>query len=99
MICVQPWSHLELPKAMGSLAATSAPVRLVPAPPLYEQGGPVRLVTDFRGGHALAEKEQQAADRGAVVSVVALAPGDRVPEEVVSSMGYRRTCDFYEGSV
>lgn len=63
--------------------------RLVTAPPVYAPGGPVLLVTGFRDREALAGLERQAAAGGAVVSVV--VSRTEVP-------GYRRTCDFYEGS-
>ena len=97
LTCREAWWHRDLPEPVGSPATATAPVRLVPAPPVYAPGGPVLLVTEFRGRRALAEEERRAAHRGAVVSVVAMAPGDRVREEVLFSMGYRRTCEFYEG--
>jgi len=98
LTCVETWWHRDLPhRSTRSAGQESRWVRLVPAPPIYAPGGPVLLVTGFRGRRALAEMEEEAAASGATVSVVTQAPGDCVREELLSSAGYRRTCDFYEG--
>ncbi|WP_328988466.1 hypothetical protein OG394_19810 [Kribbella sp. NBC_01245] len=49
-------------------------VRLVPAPPIYAPGGPVLLVNAVASAAALAELEQAASRRGAVVAVVSQRP-------------------------
>ena len=98
LTCVETWWHRDLPhRSARSAVQESRRVRLVPAPPIYAPGGPVLFVAAFRGRCALAEMEEEAAVRGATVSVVTQSAGDGVREELLSSVGYRRTCDFYEG--
>jgi hypothetical protein len=79
------------------LQVRGAQGHLVAAPAVYAPGGSVLLVTQFHDRRALTEMEQQAAGRGAAVSVVTQAPDDRDREELLLTIGYRRTCDFYEG--
>ena len=102
----ETWWHRDLagPRASdfqdgASLQVPGARGRLVRSPAVYAPGGPVLLVTEFHGRRALAEMEREAASHGAAVSVVAQAAGDGVCEELLLRIGYRRTCDFYEGTV
>jgi hypothetical protein len=104
--CAETWWHRDLTERPAadfqkgeSLHVRGAQGRLVPAPAVYAPGGPVLLVTEFHDRPALAQMEQQAASRGAAVSVVAQAPGDVVREGLLLTIGYRRTCDFYEGTL
>jgi hypothetical protein len=71
---------------------------LVPAPPVYEPGGPVLLVTSLTDPDALSVIEGEAAQRGAPVSVVSQRPDDQELAKLLRSAGYKRTTDFYEGS-
>ncbi len=103
--CAESWWHRDLSagrsrayRTGGSLQTRGAEGRLVEAPPVYAPGGLVLLVTEFHDRKALAEIERQAASRGAAVSVVTQAPGDVVSEELLPLIGYRRTCEFYEGN-
>jgi hypothetical protein len=103
--CAETWWHRDLPEPRpgspvdGPLRAGGARGTLVEAPPVYAPGGPVLLVAEFRDRRALADIEREAARRGAPVSVVTQLAGDGVREEILSEAGYRRTCDFYEGTV
>jgi hypothetical protein len=103
--CAQTWWHRDLNARSVDihndepLHVRGAQGHLVAAPPVYAPGGPVLLVTQFHDRRGLTEIAQQAADRGAVVSVVTHAPDDRDREELLLSLGYRRTCDFYEGTL
>ena len=105
LTCAETWWHRDLAERSSDvpigepLRTRGAIGRLVPAPPVYAPGGPVLLVTEFRERRALAEMEREAASRGAAVIVVAQAPGDGRREELLSAIGYRRTCDFFAGQI
>ena len=104
LTCAETWWHRDLTERPAdfpddaSLQVRGAQGRLVAAPPLYAPGGPVLFVTEFHDRRALAAIERQAASCGAAVSVVTQAPDDGVREALLRTIGYRRTCDFYEGS-
>ena len=103
--CAEAWWHRDLNGRTADvnndelLRVRGAQGYLVAAPAVYAPGGLVLLVTQLDNRRALAEIEQQAASRGAVVSVVTQAPDDYVREELLLTTGYRRTCDFYEGTL
>jgi hypothetical protein len=103
--CAETWWHRDLTerpvdlRTDESLQVRGAQGRLIAAPPVYAPGGPVLLVTQFHDRRALSEIEREAASRGATVSVVTQAPEDSVREELLLTAGYRRTCDFYEGTL
>jgi hypothetical protein len=71
---------------------------LVAAPPVYAPGGPVLLVTSLTDPAALRVIEDEAARRGAPVSVVSQKPDDQELAELLRFAGYKRTTEFYEGS-
>jgi hypothetical protein len=83
----------------GAIETRGALGRLVPAPPVYAPGGPVLLVTEVADRAALADIEDRAAAAGAPVSVVTQHPDDRDRARLLYAAGYRRTCDFYHGTV
>ncbi len=100
----ETWWHRDLdgftPGAgTGSIDVPGARGRLVPAPPVYAPGGPVLLVTEVEDAVALSAIEQRAAEAGAPVSVVSQTAGDESLTGLLTAAGYRRTCDFYEGSL
>jgi hypothetical protein len=103
LLRAETWWHRDLVPASAdsgsekSIQVPRARGRLVTAPPVYAPGGPVLLVTGFDGHPALNELEQEAAHRGAAVSVVTVSSEDAAREELLAANGYRRTCDFYEG--
>ena len=68
----------------------------MPAPPVYDPGGPVLLVTRLESADALAEIEAEAAGRGATVSVVSQAAGDDVTAAIARSAEYVETTFFME---
>jgi hypothetical protein len=79
---VETWWHLDLP-ASGAPSLGSEDVscdggvgRLVVAPPIYDPGGPVLMVTRADHERALALVEEKAARAGATVSVVSQLPTD-----------------------
>lgn len=98
LVLVESWWHRDL-DAPSSTTVGGADVevqgaagRLVHAPPVYEPGGPVLLVSEVEDGRALTAIEGAAAAGGATVSVVSRKPGQGT--ELLTSAGYRRTTDF-----
>ena len=98
----ETWWHRDLPDATpvsGAAAEIDVPGatgRLVPAPPVYDPGGPVLLVTRVESPPALAAVEAEAGARGATVSVVSQAPGDGDTAAIARSAGYVETTFFME---
>jgi hypothetical protein len=101
----ESWWHRDL---AGRPAAPAEPgkepgeelggdCRLVPAPLVYDPGGPVLLVTRVPGAAALTRAERAAAARGATVSVVSQDPADGPLAALLAKAGYRRTTDYYTG--
>jgi hypothetical protein len=102
----ESWWHRDLDARPASPSAQSAPAaapaaelgegcRLVPAPPVYDPGGPVLLVTRVPDASALTHAEQAAAARGATVSVVSQDPADGALATLLTKAGYRRTTDYF----
>ena len=102
---VEHWWHRDLDPAPrspdGTDHGTSITVggtqgRLVPAPPVYDPGGPILLVTDVADRSSLRRIESEAAIRGATVSVVSQLPGDSKLEALLGDTGYSLTTAFCE---
>ena len=97
----ESWWHRDLdartaaPAAGMPAADLGEECRLVPAPPVYDPGGPVLLVTRVPDAASLASAEQAAAARGATVSVVSQGPADHALAGLLTARGYRRTTDHY----
>src|SRR5205814_1857162 len=73
--------------------------RLVNAPPVYDPGGPVCLVTtlpDDTNAVALALAEHEAKERGAVLIVVNCPHGGS-HESVLAAAGYQIASSWYTG--
>jgi hypothetical protein len=75
-------------------AEVGADCRLVPAPPVHDPGGPVLLVSAVSDACALTRAEQAAA-RGATVSVVSQDPADETLATLLTRAGYRLTTDYF----
>ena len=100
MTLVQSWWHHDLDPESSVVVVDDPGItvggvsgRLVEAPPVYEPGGLVLLVSVLKNGAATAAIERAAAARGAVVSVVPRAPGE--PVDMLVDAGYQRTTDFF----
>ncbi len=66
------------------------------APPVYDPGGPVCLIEDWQGNEALlAEAEQAAAARGAVLARVICAHDDWRRAELLVRRGYTVASEWY----
>jgi hypothetical protein len=104
---VETWWHRDL-KPDPAPARTSgetrlvvggAEARLLSAPPVYAPGGPVLLIATVATASALGAIERAARRRGSVVAVVSQQPDDQATADLLKSAGYKRTTDFFEGSV
>lgn len=98
----ETWWHRDLEPAdepapfdEPSLAVDGGIARLVDAPPVYAPGGPVVLTWDVADDAALVAIEQLASVHGATVSVVSQQPDDAKRVELLESIGYKRTTDFF----
>lgn len=92
----ESWWHRDLePSPHEAATDLGEGCRLVPAPPVYDPGGPVLLVTKVADAGGLALAERAAAARGATVSVVSQAPADHGLAGLLTAAGYRRTTDYY----
>lgn len=68
------------------------------APPVYDPGGPVCLVDDWAGDEdLLAEAEQEALQRGAVLARVVSLESDTMREAVLGRRGYTVASEWYAG--
>jgi hypothetical protein len=90
---VRPLAAVDAgPDGVDPRGATGA---IVPAPPVYDPGGPVCSVADWDGtAAALASVEAWARRRGAVLAVVPL-PADDARETVLRDAGYDDPSEWY----
>jgi len=92
----ESWWHRDLDRQPSAPAAElGEECRLVPAPPVYDPGGPVLLVSAVADAGALTRAEQAAAARGATVSVVSQDPADDALAALLTKASYRRTTDYF----
>lgn len=69
---------------------------LVDAPPVYNPGGPVCFVEEWQGDESLlADAEQEASKRGAVVVRVVCAHDDTSRAEILAKHGYTVASEWY----
>ena len=99
---VETWWHRDVDPAPLAddegvdIEVDGASGRLVPAPPVYDPGGPVLLVTDVESADALTRIERAAAARGARVSVVTQSSDDDRLRGLLEGAGYVLTTHFCE---
>jgi hypothetical protein len=83
----------------GPVALDGVDALIVPAPPVYDPGGPVCLLGDVESGHA--EAAAVAAGRhGAVLAVVQRGSGSSAApasDPVLEAAGFHNPSEFYEG--
>jgi hypothetical protein len=103
LVPTETWWHRDLPlvQVRGDggrveLTTVGASGRLVPAPPVYNPGGSILLVTEVASAEALAALEGEAAERGATVAVVTQRAEDLMRELITVESGYVRTTTFFE---
>ncbi len=96
----QWWVRALLPageRPAGQVTGTGFAGLLGPAPPVYDPGGPVLLVSDLTGDADLADVEREAATMGAVLLIVPAAPGSSRSERLASRPGWTVASDWYLG--
>lgn len=93
---LEPFTGLAVVTEDRTLSVEGATAQLVPAPPVYDPGGPIVLVTKVESAQSLARVEAASARRGATVSVVSQAPTDADLASLLTSAGYRLTTYFCE---
>ncbi len=97
------WWHRDLEPPTGlnvvsedpTITVEGAVAQLVPAPPVYDPGGPVLLVTSVESADALTRVQQSAARRGATVAVVAQDPADTATAALLADGGFVVTTYFF----
>ncbi|MDP3890395.1 hypothetical protein [Nocardioides sp.] len=97
------WWHRDLEPATGLNVVVEDPAvtvdgavgQLVPAPPVYDPGGPVLLVTSAGSADALTRIQQSAARRGATVAVVVQDPADAATAALLADTGFTVTTYFF----
>ena len=97
----ESWWHRDVP---GHGAASEAPphlpgaaVSVVPAPPVYDPGGPVLFVEDVTDEGCLVRAPAEAARLGCPLVVVGQPVTSTSLAAALSGGGYRRHCDFHTG--
>lgn len=99
---VEVWWHRDLEPLTGlhvvsedhGVSVEGATGQLVPAPPVYDPGGPVLLVTAVDSADALTRIQQSAARRGATVAVVTQDPADAGTGALLAEAGLVVTTYF-----
>ena len=98
------WWHLALGETGPPAEVGAAPriegarAALVPAPPVYDPGGPVLFVTGMTSAACLPAAEAEALLLGSPVVVVDQPPSARGMAAALEAAGYRRHCDFFTGT-
>jgi hypothetical protein len=105
LVLADSWWHRDVPAAGrptdgGVPSVDGAESRLVAAPPVYDPGGPVLYLAEVRdAARALLAAAGEAARLGSPVVVVNQPAADRALAEALAAGGYRRHCDYLDGSV
>jgi len=81
----------------GEITVDGTTGRLLAAPPVYAPGGPVLILSTVASTESLAAAERQAQAAGSTVAVVAQRADDLARRQLLTSAGYRRTTDYYDG--
>ena len=96
---VKELAPTQRPSIFGEVDLGGVKGLFVPAPPVYDPGGPVCLLGDI-APEVAAQASDEAAGRGAVLAVV---QRDRSPEEapafepLLEGAGFQNPSEFYEG--
>jgi hypothetical protein len=85
------------PTPAGPVAGAGFSGLLGPAPPVYDPGGPVLLLSDLADGADLASVGREAAGMGAVLLIVPAAPASARAAAIARSPGWTIASDWYLG--
>lgn len=94
------WWHREVDRSHGTATDPVLPgaaVTLVPAPPIYDPGGPILFVRDVADAAAPLAAAAEAARCGSPLVVVEQLWGDQVLGTGLRRDGFVRHCDFLTG--
>lgn len=95
------WWHAEVPPVPGPGASAprvdGSDARLVPAPPVYDPGGPILFLRDVRDVAAVARSRAEAARCGAPLVVVDQPAGAGELGRALAEHRFVRHCDFLDG--
>jgi hypothetical protein len=101
---VESWWHRDIEAEStsgndgGVVRVVGAVARLVPAPPVYEPGGPILFLTDVqKPDEALGDAVGKASVLGSPVVVVSQPAGDGSLAKRLEAHGFGRHCDFLDG--
>lgn len=83
----------KVPRVTGSRAA------LVPAPPVYDPGGPILFLQDVRDPTAITRSREEAVRCGSPLVVVDQPTGANDLARALAESGFTRHCDFLVGPV
>lgn len=92
LVLANSWWHLEVSPNRGEAELAGATVTVVPAPPVYDPGGPIMFVSDVLDIDAVA-KAPLVCD-GPLVVVDQPAGSDELGAALAKA-NYVRHCDFY----
>jgi hypothetical protein len=81
----------------GPVSADGIDALVIPAPPVYDPGGPVLLVTSVASPDAVPSVSDLAAERGAVLAILPTTPSE--PELAAAALrcGFDETTRYYVG--
>ncbi|MEI2810920.1 MAG: hypothetical protein V9F00_12210 [Nocardioides sp.] len=68
---------------------------LVPAPPIYDPGGPILFLHDVRDLTAIAHSRKEAKRCGSALVVVDQPVGKGDLAQALAKEGFTRHCDFF----
>ncbi len=101
----ESWWHIEVPLARQpgprrDPQVPDATALTVPAPLIYDPGGPILFLPDVADpSTALPAASVEAELLACPVVVVAAPAGDSALDRALTARGYRRHCDFYTGTL
>ena len=93
---VKPLAATGPASTFGPLDVPGATAVVVPAPPVYDPGGPVAIIGPGVDQSSLPDVEERAAAAGAVLAVARLP--DDAARSAVDDAGYELTSQFLEGA-
>jgi hypothetical protein len=99
----ESWSVREVetraasPPAFGPVSANGVEALVIPAPPVYDPGGPVLLVTALGSAEDVQRVPDLAAQRSAVLAIVPTRPEAPDIATMAEESGFDETSRYYVG--
>ena len=101
LVLARSWWHREVDATSPRGARAAVPriagavVDLVPAPPIYDPGGPITFLRDVTDERALDGAPEEARRCGSPLVVVDQPAASRWLADALAARGYVRHCDFF----